>query len=93
MVERDADAVALQPVAVFRSALMAAAAKERAGRARRAERVAAIRDLGDDDLARLVEHFAGLLRAPADVGALTAALHAELRALSPEAAPEEAADA
>jgi hypothetical protein len=87
------DPTALQPVTAFRSALLAAAVKERAGRARRAERVTAVRGLDDGDLARLVDCFADLLRAPADVGALTAALHAELRALSPETAPEEAPDA
>jgi hypothetical protein len=45
----------LQPLIVFRSALAVAVAKERASRARRPERVAAVGSLTDADQAHLVE--------------------------------------
>lgn len=88
------DPAALQPVAAFRAALRTAADQARKSRAQRPERVQAIAALTETDLARLTDHFAALLRGPADIGALTSALHAELRALAPEQAPrEEDADA
>ena len=93
MAEPSTPSGALQPAVVFRSALAAAAAKERGSRTRRPERLAAVRELTDGDLARLVEQFETLLHGPADAGALAAALHEGLRALSPEPTTEEASDA
>jgi hypothetical protein len=74
----------LQPVMVFRSALAEAAAKERASRPRRRDRIEAIATLTDRDLVSLTEQFDTLLRASADASELAADLHAALRALSPE---------
>ena len=82
-----------EPVAIFRSALAGAAAKERSGRARREDRVQAITGLTDRDLERLAAEFEALLRAPADPSALAARLDAALRTLSPEVSDGEAGDA
>lgn len=88
----DANA-ASQPLAVFRAALGAAATHERGRQARRRDRIAAVAGLSDADLGRLVVTFDALLRGPAEVAALTDALHAALRALSPEAVSTEGDDA
>lgn len=76
--------LALKPAAMFRSALAAAAARERSVRARRPDRVQAIAGLTDSDVVSLAEEFEALLRSSADASALAARLHAALRALSPE---------
>jgi hypothetical protein len=73
----------LQPTTVFRAALGAAAGHERGRQARRRDRLAAVAGLADDDLGRLIGTFEALLHGPAEVGALTAELHAALRDLSP----------
>ena len=78
-----------RPVAVFRSALVDVAAKERAVRARRPDRVQAIAGLADDDLAQLAEAFDALMRGPADASAMAASLHAALRSLSPDVPADE----
>src|ERR671932_376635 len=93
MAERSAEtAAAPQPVAAFRTAILGAAARERAGRARRPERVAAIASLEDGDLVRLVECFERLLRDHGDVATLVARLHYELRSLTPDAPADLEAD-
>ncbi len=86
-------AEALRPAAMFRAALVAAAAEQRQARARNPERIAAANSLRDIDLARLVAEFEALLAAPPDVDALVDRLHAALRALAPELESEEVADA
>jgi hypothetical protein len=78
---------------VFQAALAEAAARERAVRARRPDRIQAIATLHDDDLVALVQELERLLRAPADLGAAVASLHATLRRLSPDAPAEEVGDA
>jgi hypothetical protein len=82
-----------RPVAVFRAALAEVAARERAVRARRPDRVQAIASLTDGDLADLVQAFESLLRSPADAGAMAASLHDTLRVLSPDAPADEVGDA
>ena len=84
--------LALQPVAIFRSALAAAAAKERSSRARRPDRVQAIAGLTDHDLASLTEVFEALLQAADDASMLATDLRAALHALSPEMPVDEEAD-
>ena len=94
MQETNAPSTAMpRPAAVFRTALAEAAARERAVRARRPDRVQAIAGLIDDDLASLAQAFETLVRAPADASAMAASLHAALRMLSPGASPEEVGDA
>lgn len=73
-----------RPAAVFRTALAEAAARERSGRARRPDRVQAINELTDADLASLAQAFEALLRAPADASAMAERLHAALRTLGPD---------
>jgi hypothetical protein len=82
-----------RPAAVFRAALADVAARERAVRARRPDRVQAVASLTDGDLADLAQAFESLLRAPADASAMAARLHDTLRALSPDAPSDEVGDA
>ena len=94
MQESDAPSTAVpRPAAVFRAALADVAARERAVRARRPDRVQAIAGLTDGDLAGLVQEFERLLRAPAEVGAMAASLHATLRTLGPDTSADEVRDA
>ena len=74
-----------RPAAVFRAALAEAAARERAVRARRPDRIQAIASLTDDDLSTLAQELDRLLHAADDAGAIAASLHATLRTLSPDA--------
>jgi hypothetical protein len=85
-----ADSAGAQPIAIFRRELGTAAARERARKVLRADKKAALASLADDDLGRLIAAFDTLLCGPSDVTALAEELHATLRALSPETAPEEA---
>jgi hypothetical protein len=86
--------LAPRPAAIFRSALADAAARERASRPRRGDRIRAIAGLTDGDLARLAEEFEGLLHAANDPSAMAERLQLALRALAPEAPlDEEAGDA
>ncbi|HEY7066378.1 MAG TPA: hypothetical protein VII06_33200 [Chloroflexota bacterium] len=77
-----------QVTSAFRTALGAAAAQERTRQARRRDRVAALASLTIDDLGHLVTTFDVLVRGPASVDGLTAALHAALRELCPETREE-----
>jgi hypothetical protein len=86
-------ALEVRPVAVFRSALVAAVTKERSAGTRRPDRVQAVAGLSDGDLTAVVQAFDNLLNAPADPSELAERLHAALRALSPDAADSEADDA
>lgn len=82
-----------RPAAIFRAALAEAAARERAGRVRRPDRVQAIASLTDGDLVTLAQQFETLLRGSADAVASAASLHATLRTLSPDAPTDEVDDA
>jgi hypothetical protein len=82
-----------RPAAVFRAALAAAAARERAVRARRPDRVQAIASLTDGDLATLAQELEQLLHTADDASAIAASLHATLRTLSPDAPTSEVGDA
>ena len=81
-----------RPAAVFRAALAEAAARERAVRARRPDRIQAIASLTDGDLSTLAQELDRLLHVADDAGAIAASLHATLRTLSPDALTGEADD-
>lgn len=82
-----------RPAAVFRAALAEAAARERAVRARRPDRVQAIASLTDADLVTLTQELERLLHTTADASATAASLHATLRTLSPDTSADEVDDA
>ena len=82
-----------RPAVLFRTALGEAAAKERASRTRRSDRIQAIAELTDADLTRLALEFETLLRASTDASAMAASLHAALRTLAPDAPGGEVGDA
>jgi hypothetical protein len=82
--------LAPRPAAVFRAALTSVAAKERAVRARRPDRVQAVASLSDSDLVALSQEFELLLRASGDVTALATRLQTALRSLSPDGSSGEA---
>ena len=78
--------LAVQPAAVFRSALADVVGRERNIRVRRPERVAALQTLSAADQVALGEQFEAALRGSGDLAALTAQLHEALRALCPQTA-------
>jgi hypothetical protein len=82
-----------RPGAVFRAALAEAAARERAVRARRQDRIQAIAGLAESDLITLAQELERLLRTADDASAIAASLHATLRTLSPDAPSGEVDDA
>ncbi|HZS00564.1 MAG TPA: hypothetical protein VFE37_17745 [Chloroflexota bacterium] len=85
--------IAARPTAVFRAALGEAAERERGRKMLRGEKRAAVAGLRDEDLGQLITTFDALLRGASDVTALTAELHAALRALSPAPTDREDDDA
>ena len=81
--------LAVQPVAVFRTALADVVGRERNTRSRRPERVAALQTLSTADQVALGEQFEAALRGSGDLATLTAQLHEALRALCPETPVDE----
>jgi hypothetical protein len=94
MQEPDASAARTpRPAAIFRAALAEAAAKERAVRARRPDRIQAIAGLTDSDLGNLAAEFERLLRTSSDATAMAASLRARLDTLGPDVQADEVGDA